>query len=850
MSLNTKSVLIVSYGPVPTPQNQVVEGGGMRAWGLAKGLAKNGVSVTVAINESFPQEIYEHDGIMLVNWSLDESFIALLNSFDTVIASYCMGDNSVFIANNLKPSIQLVLDVYVPIYVEVSARDTDDMPNEYSNYHADVLRHNQVLKRGDYFICANEVQKVFYTGVLGGLGIINPLTYRQDRIMTVPFGLTNSTPTVGKDPYKKLGIDAKDKRILWFGGLYPWFDISNLLDAISSLVEQDSTYKLVIVGGKNPFNNNPDLLRQYEHAKKYAKSKSLIDKHIFFVDWVEYDTRADWYKHADFVISINQSGEENTFAWRTRVMDYIWGEIVPLTNGGDPLGNELINEGAAIPLPDLQPGTIAESIKKIYAEPRALRTAQNNLKKIKSKYDWVKITHSLSKVIYSGKLPYLQEQDFVEKNKIEIHNNFAILNSADVTESKFKKAIRNPRVVLSYAKNKGLRRSVKLGLDIAGSQLKKRTDSQGSFVLIGHPIDYSGAPVVLLQIIDELIEKYGSSRIRLIVPSIDIEIKKKLQQKGVKIEKAAIMSYGLTAAQLALKKNDFVLMNTVAVYDNYREVCLNMLAHSRIERLSWFIHEDEPQLEIVSPSLLKQKNIQNISKLVNSGGLRIFVPSLRIKKLYDELFSTNTVTTVPLRIPVPEKYMKKRVAKDYDKLAFYLSGSPRDGRKGQLIALSAFNTFLLKYNDRNPEKYRDFEVNFLTIGDDYISQQIKSIGSSTLGERLNIYPSLPLEEALEVCNKSNVVICCSLNETFAIYVAEGMLMGHIVLRNNSAGVDEQLVDGKNGFLITDNVNEFADKIETLLNKKMSNAELLAMSKSSQELMKEYSTNKYLPSIES
>jgi len=133
----TKSCLLVTYGPVPTPQYQTVEGGGMRAWGLAKGLLSNGVDVTVAVNNSFPQEIHMHEGVNLVNWGLDDDFKQLINSFDSVIISYCMGDPSVFVADHIQHDVQLILDIYVPIYVEVSARESTQVEEEYKNYFAD-----------------------------------------------------------------------------------------------------------------------------------------------------------------------------------------------------------------------------------------------------------------------------------------------------------------------------------------------------------------------------------------------------------------------------------------------------------------------------------------------------------------------------------------------------------------------------------------------------------------------------------------------------------------------------------------------------------------------------------------
>src|SRR2546430_438740 len=145
-----KSCLVISYGPVPTPQSQKVEGGGMRAWGLAEGLKRNGVRVTIAINNAFPQELKEHEGIRLVNWGMDQQFADLLNSYDAVIISYCMGQESVFVADNINDSVQLILDVYVPIYVEVSARESKDIDTEYRNYMEDIKRYNHVLRRGDY----------------------------------------------------------------------------------------------------------------------------------------------------------------------------------------------------------------------------------------------------------------------------------------------------------------------------------------------------------------------------------------------------------------------------------------------------------------------------------------------------------------------------------------------------------------------------------------------------------------------------------------------------------------------------------------------------------------------------
>lgn len=45
-------VLILSLGAVPTPEQQVVHGDGLRAWGLATGLRAHGVEGTASRSRS------------------------------------------------------------------------------------------------------------------------------------------------------------------------------------------------------------------------------------------------------------------------------------------------------------------------------------------------------------------------------------------------------------------------------------------------------------------------------------------------------------------------------------------------------------------------------------------------------------------------------------------------------------------------------------------------------------------------------------------------------------------------------------------------------------------------------
>ncbi len=848
----SKSVLVISYGPVPTPEYQTVEGGGMRAWGLAKGLLDNNVGVTVAINGSFPQNLHEHEGVKLTNWNLDDGFANLINSVDSVIVSYNAGDLSVFVVNNIRDDVQLILDAYVPIYIEVSARKAADMPQEYKNYFEDFKRHNFVLKRGDYFLCASETQKFFYTGALSSLGIINPYTYGDHRLLVVPFGIHNIPAKAQNNPYKKLGIDSKKhKTVLWFGGLYPWFRIDEFLATVQTLSQIDETYKFVIVGGKNPFNPNPDLARQYDHTVEFARKNKLIDRHLFFVDWVDFDTRINWYKHADFIISINQPGEENIFSWRTRVMDYVWGETVTLTNGGDPLSEDLLKAGAAIKLNGLSSDSMIKSIQQIYKDPSVLKNVGQALIDLKPTYYWENVTRILPPLMTPENLHYKKEKAFQNEIGFDFGEPSIEQTTAEANTyfAKARKAIKLAPRVASYAKRKGLKQSARLAVTTIKNQTKKRSlPALKQYIFLSNPLDNSGAPLVLTQIVQDLVKAHPRIRrhARVIAPFAVKNRQKEYRDMGVKLEKAVHgLNAPLTGLQLSVKRNDFVLLNTAAVFDNYRHYIFNLLDAGRLKHAYWFIHEDIAQLSVVAPQIAKKEIASKVHKLVESGRLTIMVPSKRVKQDYDSLFNTNKVKSIDLRIDVDDKYIQPKAADDYKKINFLLSGNSSDGRKGHLIALAAFQRFLLKYHAQNPSYYRDFSLNFVAVFDDYVSQQVKSIGQAILGKRLHIHPSLPRDEALRITADCNAVICCSLNETFALYVAEGMAMGHIVLRNDSAGIDEQLEDGKNGFYIDSNdVNQFADVIEKVLNKKLSDEKLQKMGARSESMAAKFLDQDY------
>ena len=127
-----------------------------------------------------------------------------------------------------------------------------------------------------------------------------------------------------------------------------------------------------------------------------------------------------------------------------------------------------------------------------------------------------------------------------------------------------------PLILLGKAREKGLQESLELGRDIVHARLAARDRTERAFVFVSPPMNISGAPRVLIHVIEEFADTYEAGSIRLLAPQIDDDLRERITARGVRVERAAaVMGSALVRFQLALRSTDFVLLNTVAVPSNY-----------------------------------------------------------------------------------------------------------------------------------------------------------------------------------------------------------------------------------------------------------------------------------------
>jgi len=262
------------------------------------------------------------------------------------------------------------------------------------------LQHH--LENGDLFLCASEVQRSFWLGMLAAAGRVNRANYAGDRafdelLAVVPFGIS-STPPVRTAPAVKgviPGIAPTDKVVLWAGGLWNWFDPLTLLDALARLRERRPDVKGLFLGVRHP---NPDIgsMEMADRALARARELGLYGEGAFFVDWVPYAERQNYLLDADVAVSLHQPGVEAQFAFRTRVLDYLWAGLPMVLSRGDELATRVDQEGLGVAVPEGDVEAVAGALALLLdAEPSAARAAR--FAAVQEELSWARVIEPVRK---------------------------------------------------------------------------------------------------------------------------------------------------------------------------------------------------------------------------------------------------------------------------------------------------------------------------------------------------------------------------------------------------------------------------------------------------------------------
>jgi glycosyltransferase involved in cell wall biosynthesis len=248
---------------------------------------------------------------------------------------------------------------------------------------------------GDFFVCASERQRDFWLGTLLACGRVNTVIYNQDPTLrdfidVVPFGIPSEPPQKRDAVLKGVhpGISRDDKLLLWNGGLWQWFDPLTLIDALVEVLRVRGDVKLFFAAGRHFDLETVPEMPVLGQTVARCRELEMLDRHVFFGDWIPYDERGAYLLEADLGVSVHQFNLESRFASRTRLLDCVWAGLPVISTAGDPLSDMIAARGLGRTVPPGDSQMLARLILDMLADDGLRERTASRAQEAKSELAW------------------------------------------------------------------------------------------------------------------------------------------------------------------------------------------------------------------------------------------------------------------------------------------------------------------------------------------------------------------------------------------------------------------------------------------------------------------------------
>ena len=265
-----------------------------------------------------------------------------------------------------------------------------------------------VLGTGDSFACASERQRDLWIGWLAALGRLDSDEHDRDPTLrslidVVPFGIETEAPRHTGPVVRGVlpGVTADSRVLLWGGGIWDWFDPLTVIRATVELAARRPNIRLVFMGGGRPGGEAVEKeMAMAGRARALAAELEALDGVVVFNDrWVPYHERGGWLAEADLGLSAHFADVETRFAFRTRLLDYLWAGLPIVATRGDVLGDlvESHSLGKAVDVEDV--GGWVEALDELLGDDRRRAEARRNAIEVREQFTWPRVAGRLAELL-------------------------------------------------------------------------------------------------------------------------------------------------------------------------------------------------------------------------------------------------------------------------------------------------------------------------------------------------------------------------------------------------------------------------------------------------------------------
>lgn len=297
----------------------------------------------------------------------------------------------------------IVVDLYDPFHLEnleyFKHSDIEHARALLSN-HVQII--NQQLRLGDFFICASERQRDFWLGALSSMGRLTPENYAADPtfhtlIDVVSFGVDPNPPVHQHQVLKGVfqNIQPDDIVVLWGGGIWDWLDPLTVVRAVAIARREQPRLKLFFMGYHHPNPVDVPKMKIYEQVTALVEDLDLAEAVCFNDRWVPYHERSSYFLEADIGVSTHLGHIETRYAFRTRLLDYIWAGLPMVVSEGDALAEVVAREGLGHVVEIGDAEGFARALLSLANQPEARSAYAPAFERVRQAFVWPEVLKPL-----------------------------------------------------------------------------------------------------------------------------------------------------------------------------------------------------------------------------------------------------------------------------------------------------------------------------------------------------------------------------------------------------------------------------------------------------------------------
>jgi glycosyltransferase involved in cell wall biosynthesis len=363
-------------------------GPGIRYWEMARALERKGH--TVVVLSRYLEKDFLGDGSIsvgkasffnLIRWTWRSNYVVQTGRPLSILLSFLFHKKIIF-------------DQYDPVIFEFLQRKPVGFVERLMlgmMLFMWKIRQRLILRFGGRFLVANEKQMDLLIGQMTILGHAGKLA----SVTILPFGLPKAKPCKNRKVIRGSKIKETDFLLVWGGGIWEWFDPFTLLEALSKLAAQRDDIK-VYFPGINPPNPDSRKLAITDDFINKAGRLGLLDTVVIVNSgWTNYAERADYLLEADAGISLHHNSLETRFAFRTRMLDYLWAGLPIIASKGDSWADIIDQKGLGITVDPEDVNGVANAIVKIAGDQQFRNRCKEHVQTLAADYEWNKLTEKL-----------------------------------------------------------------------------------------------------------------------------------------------------------------------------------------------------------------------------------------------------------------------------------------------------------------------------------------------------------------------------------------------------------------------------------------------------------------------